>query len=151
MGGPTAVPVLAVITAIFWYYREPPKSVPPKYEIPGTAKNHRQQYIGEIDSRFWNGLWDLYCFQYRKSINIFRRANLFLFILESNILQYREPPKSVPPYFAVPGTAAVPQKNEVPGTAKKNTAKLKYYSVCVRRAKAVPRKTLLFCFIIIVR
>ena len=33
-----AVPVLAVITAIFWCYREPPKSVPPKYEIPGTAK-----------------------------------------------------------------------------------------------------------------
>ena len=52
VGGPTAVPVLAVITAIFWHYREPPKSVPPKYEIPGTAENHRQQYIGEIDSRF---------------------------------------------------------------------------------------------------
>ena len=34
-------------------------------------------------------------------------------------MQYREPPKSVPPYFTVPGTAAVPPKNEVPGTAKK--------------------------------
>ena len=54
-----------------------------------------------------------------RSIILFCRAIFFLSILESSILQYREPPKSVPPYFAVPGTAAVPPKNEVPGTAKK--------------------------------
>ena len=46
---------------------------------------YEKQYIGEIDSRFWNGLWDLYCFQYRKSIILFCRANFSLSILESNI------------------------------------------------------------------
>ena len=41
------------------------------------------------------------------AIILFYSANFFLSILESNILQYQEQPKSVPP------------KNEAPGTAKK--------------------------------
>ena len=46
VGGPTAVPVLAVITAIFWHYRELPKSVPPKYETPGTEKITANSILG---------------------------------------------------------------------------------------------------------
>ena len=100
VGGPTAVPVLAVITAIFWHYRESPKSVPPKYEIPGTAKKVQPYFITA---------------------------------------------RKLPPYFAVPGTAEIGNAKKLSiGNRQKNTKLKYYYTICVRREKTVPRKTLLY-------
>ena len=53
--------------------------------------------------------------------------------------------KKLPPYFAVPGTAEIGTAKKLSiGNRQKNTNLKYYYTICVRREKTVPRKTLLY-------